>query len=242
MSEQAAAQEIARQCDGVLLARCRPAVRRRGARRMHRRRRAGRSRSASRARRSPTRSRVWTTARCKARIMRRADGTPWINSFAHGRTVYELKHDAAAVRAAMDQAADDAVVKTFVQLALVADLSGDEIEELRNAAAKRSGLGKRTVSTMLKAAQQEARGQAQTGGTRAPRSRAPGPTTCDCAHPARMRRGCRRWMSQRRDRSSRTALHPPARDIDGRRRQTARSHCPNCIAFTHQRRTRGGSK
>ena len=33
--------------------------------------------------------------RCKAKIMRRADGTPWINSFAHGRTVYELKLDAA---------------------------------------------------------------------------------------------------------------------------------------------------
>ena len=26
--------------------------------------------------------------RCKARIMRRADGSPWIHSFAHGRTVY----------------------------------------------------------------------------------------------------------------------------------------------------------
>jgi hypothetical protein len=30
---------------------------------------------------------------CKARIMRREDGTPWIHSFAHGRTIYELKHD-----------------------------------------------------------------------------------------------------------------------------------------------------
>lgn len=28
---------------------------------------------------------------CKARIMRRADGTPWIHSFAHGRTIYELR-------------------------------------------------------------------------------------------------------------------------------------------------------
>ena len=27
--------------------------------------------------------------RCKAKIFRRADGTPWIHSFAHGRTVYE---------------------------------------------------------------------------------------------------------------------------------------------------------
>jgi hypothetical protein len=27
--------------------------------------------------------------RCKAKIMRRADGSLWIHSFAHGRTVYE---------------------------------------------------------------------------------------------------------------------------------------------------------
>jgi Family of unknown function (DUF5906) len=32
--------------------------------------------------------------RCKAKVMRRADGTPWINSFAHGRAVYELRYDA----------------------------------------------------------------------------------------------------------------------------------------------------
>ena len=29
--------------------------------------------------------------RCCAMIMRRADGTPWIHSFAHGRTIYELQ-------------------------------------------------------------------------------------------------------------------------------------------------------
>src|SRR4029077_6227860 len=37
-----------------------------------------------------------------AHIMRRADGTPWIHSFAHGRTLYELKHDAASVREALE--------------------------------------------------------------------------------------------------------------------------------------------
>jgi hypothetical protein len=35
---------------------------------------------------------------CKARIMRRADGTMWVHSFAHGRTTYELRLDARAVR------------------------------------------------------------------------------------------------------------------------------------------------
>jgi len=39
-----------------------------------------------------------------AKILRRSDGTVFINSFAHGRTVYHLKLDAAAVRAAIDSA------------------------------------------------------------------------------------------------------------------------------------------
>ena len=56
--------------------------------------------------------------RCKAQIMRRADGTPWIHSFAHGHTTYELKLDAAAVRAAMAAADASDVVQTFGRLAL----------------------------------------------------------------------------------------------------------------------------
>jgi hypothetical protein len=48
---------------------------------------------------------------CKAKIMRRVDGTPWIHSFAHGRTVYTLQFDARAIAITMasapaDQAAD----------------------------------------------------------------------------------------------------------------------------------------
>jgi hypothetical protein len=42
--------------------------------------------------------------RCKAKIMRRSDGTPWIHSFAPGRTIYALKFDAGAVREAMEAA------------------------------------------------------------------------------------------------------------------------------------------
>src|SRR5262249_27504163 len=63
---------------------------------------------------------------CKALIMRRTDGTPWIHSFAHGRTFYELKHDAAGVRKAMENAAKDDVVRTFARLVVTADL--DEVE------------------------------------------------------------------------------------------------------------------
>src|SRR4029079_17603741 len=67
-----------------------------------------------------------TYGRCVARIMRRANGVPWIHSFAHGRTIYELRFDAAAIRKAMQQAAKDEVVATFAPLAAVPDLDAIE--------------------------------------------------------------------------------------------------------------------
>ena len=37
--------------------------------------------------------------RGKARIMQRADGSLWVHSFAHGRSVYDLCHDEATIEA-----------------------------------------------------------------------------------------------------------------------------------------------
>src|SRR5215831_3461261 len=88
--------------------------------------------------------------RCIAKVMRRADGTPWIQSFAHGRTVYELKQDAAAVRRAMEKAEKDKVVATFARLAAGADLDPVELEELRQIAHNRSGTGLRVIDAALK--------------------------------------------------------------------------------------------
>src|SRR5262249_421734 len=90
--------------------------------------------------------------RCMARIMRRADGSVFIHSFAHGQTIYELRLDAAAVHAAMAAASDQDVVKVFVEFAIRADLNDEEIEALRNEAAKRSGISKRTIERMLRTA------------------------------------------------------------------------------------------
>ncbi|MGO4667705.1 hypothetical protein [Bosea sp. 2RAB26] len=92
---------------------------------------------------------------CKARIMRGDDGTPWIHSFAHGRTVYELKHDAASVRAVMEKAAKEDVVAVLARLAAVADLDAVELTSLRELAATLSGVGQSTVNAMLKAAQKQ---------------------------------------------------------------------------------------
>jgi hypothetical protein len=92
---------------------------------------------------------------CKARIMRRSVGTPWIHSFAHGRTVYELKHDATSVRRAMEKASKEDVVAGFVRLAAGADVDAVELAELRQLAHELSGVGLRAINAMLKAAQNQ---------------------------------------------------------------------------------------
>jgi hypothetical protein len=89
---------------------------------------------------------------CKARIMRRADGSVWINSFAHGRTTYELKLDFAAARTILDRTEKTGVVDVFVSLAITADLREDEVEQLKHLAAERGGVGPRALTDILKQA------------------------------------------------------------------------------------------
>ena len=130
--------------------------------------------------------------RCVAKIMRRADGTPWIHSFAHGRTIYELKLDATTVRKAMEKAAKDEVVATFALLAAGADIDAVELAELRQLAKKLSGIGLRRIDAALKAAQQQQAAQnakaarARQAASRRTRGRGSG-------RRSPMSRGCRRW-------------------------------------------------
>jgi hypothetical protein len=85
----------------------------------------------------------------KAKIMRRADGSLWIHSYAHGRIVYDLKLDAASVRAAIQQAAPEDVVSLFVRLAPDAELNAAEIEQLRDEVSDKTGTGKRRLDQTL---------------------------------------------------------------------------------------------
>ena len=93
--------------------------------------------------------------RCVAKIMRRANGAPWIHSFAHGRTIYELRFDAAAVRKAMQQAAKDEVVATFALRAAGADIDAVDLAELRQLAKKLAGINLSAIDAAFKAAQQQ---------------------------------------------------------------------------------------
>ena len=93
--------------------------------------------------------------RCKAKIMQRADGSLWINSFAHGRIAYELKHDAAAVEAAILAADPAEAVEIFVIMLLRADVEPDQELRLRDIAGKLAGVGVRPISAKIKVARAE---------------------------------------------------------------------------------------
>ena len=82
---------------------------------------------------------------CKAKIMLRADGSPWIHSFAHGRSVYHLLHDVAAVRAALQVARREQVVAAFAAFSIASDLAPGEHAEIRQQAAVLSGVGARDL-------------------------------------------------------------------------------------------------
>ena len=91
--------------------------------------------------------------RCKAKVMRRADGTPWINSFAHSGVTYKLKYDYRAVRARIERAHDP--IDALVRLALCADLDEVETKQLIDQVAKRADVGVREVTAKLRGAKKE---------------------------------------------------------------------------------------
>ena len=169
--------------------------------------------------------------RCVAKVMRRADGTPWIHSFAHGRTIYELKFDATSVRKAMEKAAKNEVVTTFALLAADADIDAVELEELRQLAKKLSGARLPVIDDALKSAQQQQAAQN--------------------AEAARARQAARRqdprpyirspfpdepWLPQmdvlNEVIGGVIAARPPARDIDGEATHMRKLPVPNTHAFS----------
>jgi hypothetical protein len=159
-------------------------------------------------------------------------GRPGLNSFAHGRTTYQLKHHAGTVRAAIDRATDDAVVKIFVKLALAADLTDEEIENLRNEAAKRSG--------SLSAHQHDAQGGTQErAAKRKQRDRNRRIAERQDPRPAiRVPNDDAPWLPQMDLMNdvigASAASHPPARDIDGVAALDGQITVPKTHAFTSE--------
>ena len=95
--------------------------------------------------------------RCKAAIMLRGDGTPWIHSFAHGRTVYHLRYDAAAVRAALRRTQDANLLNVLLKLDAQAEINEVELEKLVHYVNKRTGHGIRVITRTVQQARKQRR-------------------------------------------------------------------------------------
>ena len=92
--------------------------------------------------------------KCKAKVMQRADGEVWIHSFAHGRTVYELRHSFISIEKAISHTSDDQIADLFVQMAASGDLTGEDQQRLRDEVSRRSKVNKRTLDQSVKEAKE----------------------------------------------------------------------------------------
>jgi hypothetical protein len=152
--------------------------------------------------------------RCKAMIMRRTDGSVWINSFAHGRSGYELKHDAASIEATLRNSERVGTVDQFVSLLLNADVAADEEQRLRELVCELSGSKIRPLAARIRTArhqQEQQRAQAkrewQAAEPRDNRVRLPAPASDGERLP--VLRMLDEVLSNTGD------AEPPMRDIDG---------------------------
>ena len=95
--------------------------------------------------------------RCKAKIMRRTNGEPWINSFAHGRTVYELSYNSATLRAKIEAAGAKDAPDVYAGLMVRAQPTHTQKTELRAIVAARSNTNKKIITELEKEAQAQAK-------------------------------------------------------------------------------------
>lgn len=168
---------------------------------------------------------------CKAKIMLWPDGTPWIHSFAHGRTVYHLRHDAKNIAAILAAAPDDNLPSLFARLMANATVEPSEAEALRDSVATRSGTGKRALDRQARQLREErdaARAREERDRRAAERlDRRPQITAPDADAP---------WLPQmgvlNDALSASTALEPPMRDIDGAMAQIRVRAVPNMHALS----------
>ena len=97
--------------------------------------------------------------RCKAKIILRSDGSVRIHSFAHGRTVYDLKYGVCKVKEILDATPNSELVGVFAKLVLTADLAAHDRERFRNSVYTRTEVNKRTIDDAVRGAEKEAVGR-----------------------------------------------------------------------------------
>jgi hypothetical protein len=124
--------------------------------------------------------------RTKAMVMQRPDGSLWIHSFAHGRTIYDLRYDAAALDRAIRATPKEEMVEVFLRLSSVASLTPDEVIRLRDLVCALAGVKVRPLDLRIKRGKEErerkqaaAARQKQAAERTDPRPRRPAPSVED---------------------------------------------------------------
>ena len=175
---------------------------------------------------------------CKAQVMRRADGSMWIHSFAHGRTVYDLKLDAAAVRAILERADKEAVAKLFIDLAMTADLDDGRARAPAQFRGRKIRARPPHHQCLVQGGAGEEGRPARPGAARPPTGRTARPA------PAHRSPGVDQdWLPQVAIVNDvlgvSPASEPPTRDIDGTMTRARKLSLPNLHAFATQPRPNG---
>ena len=95
--------------------------------------------------------------RCKAKIMRRDDDSLWVHSFAHGRSVYELKHDAASIEAEIMGNKEADAADILVRMLPRAEVDKTAEDKLKTLAVARAKVKLRSLGSRIKDAREEAK-------------------------------------------------------------------------------------
>jgi hypothetical protein len=82
---------------------------------------------------------------CKGKVMQRPDGSLWIHSFAHGRTTYDLKYDAASIAAFVAKATDTEAINVLARLVANGDVDDHDLDQLVEALVLRVKVGKMII-------------------------------------------------------------------------------------------------
>ena len=87
-----------------------------------------------------------------AKVLRRPDGSIFINSFAHGGQTFELKLDAETIKKILNETDASNVVETMINHVLTGSLDEVEVDALVRQAAQAANVGLRPVQQKLKQA------------------------------------------------------------------------------------------
>jgi hypothetical protein len=90
-----------------------------------------------------------TYGRAKAKVMKADDGGLLIHSFAHGRGLYQLRHDVRSAKAAIVQAPASAAVDYAMAILATTDLEADELTDFAATVSKVANVGVRAVMARI---------------------------------------------------------------------------------------------